>query len=146
MKESFNQSRLMCCFAHKLTQIVQILPDACVNHAPVNADNKSSDNGRVDFKQQLNALACDFFEFCAECIHFAVRKRHGGNDFRLGNAVFGIVEELKLIRTFGKTVNIAAFRKQLDKIIHIFRNPAVQSIVNGSQSVFERNIGAFSKS
>lgn len=104
LKESFNQSRLMCCFAHKLTQIVQILPDACVNHAPVNADNKSADNGRVDFKQQLNALACDFFEFCAECIHFAVRKRHGGNDFRLGNAVFGIVEELKLIRTFGKTV------------------------------------------
>lgn len=46
----------MCCFAHKLTQIVQILPDACVNHAPVNADNKSADNGRVDFKQQLNAL------------------------------------------------------------------------------------------
>ena len=63
----------------------------------------------------------------------------------LGNAVFGIVEELKLIRTFGKTVNIAAFRKQLDKIIHVFRNPAVQSIVNGSQSVFERNIGRFQK-
>lgn len=53
----------MCCFAHKLTQIVQILPDACINHAPVNADNKSADNGRVDFKQQLNALACDFLSF-----------------------------------------------------------------------------------